>query len=378
MEGEFFYAPNAKTGAGHTITVGLSQSEPLVMSIAAISGDNIYSPIDAYGAITGDNGTVAQYIYSTPLTTTQPNDLLLGIVKGFGNNTYTALGGFTKQTASTGNNFSAETGSASTPGTYNSDFTASVSDFWQTVIAAIAPQPNQAVLSWIPSTGGIVANYYIERCGGVSCSTFTQIGSVGSSTTTYTDATISPGTAYNYRVRAESSSATYSPYSSVQLLSPIMPQIVSSFTAAPLRTLSWSPSTETGGSVSLYSIERCTGTGCSNFAQLSTTTSTSYLDSSAAPGTTYSYRVRAQDANGIYGPYSVASTVTIPAYLDNAADGGNNSGGTSSLTYAYTVGANANRLLIVNLVGDLTADDISSVTLCWRTLDPHCQDSATK
>ena len=57
MEGEFFYAPNATTGAGHTITVGLSQSEPLVMSIAALSGDNIYSPIDAYSFITGDNGT---------------------------------------------------------------------------------------------------------------------------------------------------------------------------------------------------------------------------------------------------------------------------------------------------------------------------------
>ena len=104
------------------------------------------------------------------------------------------------------------------------------------------------------------------------------------------------------------------------------------------------------------------------FCPTATTTSTSYLDSSAAPGTTYSYRVRAQDANGIYGPYSVASTVTIPAYLDNAADGGNNSGGTRSLTYSYTVGANANRLLIVNLVGDLTADDISSVTYAGAPL----------
>ncbi len=60
MEGEFFYVPNATTGTGHTITVGLSQTEPLVMSIAALSGDNIYSPIDAYSSITGDNGTIAQ------------------------------------------------------------------------------------------------------------------------------------------------------------------------------------------------------------------------------------------------------------------------------------------------------------------------------
>ena len=91
MEGEFFYVPNATTGAGHTITVQLSQTqEPLVLSIAALSGDNIYSPIDTYASITGDNGTLAKYIASSPLTTSQPNDLLLGIVKGFGNNTYTA------------------------------------------------------------------------------------------------------------------------------------------------------------------------------------------------------------------------------------------------------------------------------------------------
>ena len=213
MEGEFFYAPNATTGTGHTITVGLSQSEPLVMSIAALSGDNIYSPIDAYSSITGDNGTIAEYIASSPLTTSQPNDLLLGIVKGFGNNTYTAGTGYTTQSASTGMNFSAETGTASSAGNYTSSFTASASDFWQTVIAAIAPKPNETVLSWTASTGGIIANYYIERCAGLGCSNFSQIASVSSSTLTYTDTTISSGTVYNYRVRAENSSGTYSPYS---------------------------------------------------------------------------------------------------------------------------------------------------------------------
>ncbi len=46
------------------------------MSIAALSGDNIYSPIDAYSFITGDNGTRSKYIASSPLTTFQPNDLI--------------------------------------------------------------------------------------------------------------------------------------------------------------------------------------------------------------------------------------------------------------------------------------------------------------
>ena len=223
MEGEFFYAPNATTGAGHTITVGLSQTEPLIMSIAALSGDNTYSPIDAYSSITGDNGTLAAYIGSNLLTTSQPNDLLLGIVKGFGANTYTAGAGYTTQPASTGPNFSAETGTASTPGNYTSTFTASAQDFWQTVIAAIAPKPNEGVLSWIASSGGIVSTYFIERCAGLGCSNFGQIGSVPSPTLIYTDSTISPGTVYNYRVRAESSSGTFSPYSTVQAVSPVTP-----------------------------------------------------------------------------------------------------------------------------------------------------------
>ncbi|WP_353063325.1 IPT/TIG domain-containing protein [Tunturibacter psychrotolerans] len=362
MEGEFFYAPNAKTGTGHTVTVGLSQPEPLVMSIAALLGDNIYSPIDAYSFITGDNGTIAKYISSSPLITSQPNDLLLGIVKGFGNNTYTAGTAYTGQAASTGLNFSAETGVALTVGNYSSSFIASAGDFWQTVIAAIAPKPNEAVFSWTPSTGGIIASYLVERCTGLNCSNFSQIGSVSAPALTYTDTTISSGTVYSYRVRAQSSTNTFSAYSIVQPLSPVIPYIVSGFAANSLRALSWNASGENGGSISQYSIERCAGAGCSNFSQIAATSSTSYIDVSAAGGTTYTYRARAQDVNAVYGPYSVAATVTIPAYFDNAADGGNNGGSTTSLTYAYTVGANSNRLLLVNLVGDSSADDISSVT----------------
>ena len=378
MEGEFFYAPNAQTGTGHIITVGLSQSaplritghtitaalsqsEPLVMSITAIAGDNIYSPVDAYSPITGDNGTIARYITSNPLTTFQPNDLLLGIVKGFGNNTYAAGTGYTTQSASTGLNFSAETGLATNPGNYNSNFTASVEDFWQSVIGAIAPKPNESVLSWSSSTGGIIASYLVERCTGLGCSNFTQIGNVPGSTLTYTDPTISSGTVYNYRVRAEDSTGIFSPYSTIQVLSPITPYVVTSLTATPTRILSWNPSAESGGSISQYSIERCTGPGCSSFTQIATTSSTSYTDNLAAAGTTYSYRIRAQDANSLYGPYSVVATVSIPAYLDNAKDGGNNGGTTTSLTYSYTVGTSSNRLLLVSLVGDSSADDISSV-----------------
>ena len=82
MEGEFFYVPNATTGTGHTITVTLSQPEPLVMSISALLGDNVYSPVDAYASIVGDNGTVAKYINSGFLTNVSGERLAAGNCEG--------------------------------------------------------------------------------------------------------------------------------------------------------------------------------------------------------------------------------------------------------------------------------------------------------
>jgi len=67
-------------------------------------------------------------------------------------------------------------------------------------------------------------------------------------------------------------------------------------------------------------------------------------------------------ASSIMASFLLASNGTAGIAYDNAVDGGNNGGSTASLTYSYTVGSNSNRLLIVNLVGDMAADDISSVT----------------
>jgi hypothetical protein len=58
--------------------------------------------------------------------------------------------------------------------------------------------------------------------------------------------------------------------------------------------LSWGASTDNVG-VTGYQIERCSGTGCTNFAQIATVTGTTYKDTSTVASTTYSYRVRAKD-----------------------------------------------------------------------------------
>jgi hypothetical protein len=59
-----------------------------------------------------------------------------------------------------------------------------------------------------------------------------------------------------------------------------------------------------------YRVERCQGSGCSNFTQIATPSSTSYSDTGLTSATSYSYRVRATDAAGNLSGYSNTSSVT--------------------------------------------------------------------
>src|SRR5262249_262005 len=93
--------------------------------------------------------------------------------------------------------------------------------------------------------------------------------------------------------------------------------------------LSWGASTDNVG-VNGYQVERCQGTGCTNFSQIASTsaTTTTNKDTPLPANTTYSYRVRATDAAGNTSPYTNTSTATTP-------------NGPSSLQIQYT-GTDAN------------------------------------
>jgi PKD repeat protein len=74
-------------------------------------------------------------------------------------------------------------------------------------------------------------------------------------------------------------------------------------------TLTWTAASDNVG-VTGYRVERCQGSGCSNFVQIATVTGLSYVNSGLAATTSYSYRVRATDASGNAGPYSNVATAT--------------------------------------------------------------------
>lgn len=92
-------------------------------------------------------------------------------------------------------------------------------------------------------------------------------------------------------------------------IAPSVPTGLSAIAVSPTQiNLSWSASTDTGGSgVAGYRIYR-------DGSQLGTSATTSYSDPSLTNGTTYSYRVAAYDAAGnISAPSSVASATTPDA-----------------------------------------------------------------
>jgi chitodextrinase len=75
--------------------------------------------------------------------------------------------------------------------------------------------------------------------------------------------------------------------------------------------LTWTASTDNVG-VTGYLAERCQGNGCSSFAQIGTSATTTYTDTGVSGGTAYRYRVRARDAAGNLSSYSNITKVRTP------------------------------------------------------------------
>src|ERR1700730_17840924 len=63
------------------------------------------------------------------------------------------------------------------------------------------------------------------------------------------------------------------------LLGPTAPTNLTATASGPVQVnLSWTAATETGGTITNYLIERCTGATCSNFVQVGTSATTAYSD----------------------------------------------------------------------------------------------------
>jgi chitodextrinase len=334
-----YYSVNIKAAAAgaNSVKVVFSQGAQYAdVRALEYAGIDINNPIDVTASGSGITGTAD----SGPVTTTNVYDLLFA-ANMTSAVTNSAGSGWTNRIITDPDADLVEDRIVNSTGTYRATASVIAGSPWLMQLVAFrgaptdtqpptAPGPLAATavssaridLSWSAATDNVgVTGYLVERCQGASCSSFTQISSLAGTVTTYSDTGLTPSTSYSYRVRAKDAVGNLGPYSTIASTSTLPdttpPTAPATLTASAFSSsrinLSWSAATDNVG-VAGYRIERCTGAGCSSFAEIAAPTGTgvTYGDSSVAAGTSYSYRVRAYDVAGNLGPYSPVATTSTP------------------------------------------------------------------
>lgn len=194
-----------------------------------------------------------------------------------------------------------------------------------TVLSYFALTPTSAYLGWSDNSSN-ETGFTVERCTGMApfCDATPGAWAVrtttGANMSTFNDTTLAPATTYSWRVSAFNSAGRSAYTNTLSLTTPgdpAAPAAPTGLTAQARRVknraevrLAWvdNATSETG-----YVVERCSGTGCTNFAgvaNLSANTK-SYTDAALPRGVTFRYRVMATATAGNSG-YSNIATVTTP------------------------------------------------------------------
>ncbi len=179
--------------------------------------------------------------------------------------------------------------------------------------------PSSIEISWQASTDNVgVTGYEVHR------STNGLLGPVIATTTdtNFADTTATAGTTYTYAIKAVDAAGNTSWRSNyvsieagvtIDTERPSAPRGLSSSLGAGSVDLTWLASTDDVG-VTGYEIYRSTNGSLGSV--IATTTNTTYSDTSAAAGTTYTYAIKAVDAAGNTSWRSNQSTITNNAGAD--------------------------------------------------------------
>lgn len=165
-------------------------------------------------------------------------------------------------------------------------------------------------LTWDHS-GLLVSEFEIESApaGG----TFAPLATVAGSARSYTHSGLVQDTTVQYRVRAcgaGCSTVWAGPVSATTLNPPGAPSNLAATGVSDTQIdLTWDPPTS-GGAVVNYEIEGSTGGG--QFTGIGTATGTSFSHTGLTSGATWTYRLRAFNADG-FSPYSATATATTQA-----------------------------------------------------------------
>jgi subtilase family serine protease len=214
-----------------------------------------------------------------------------------------------------------------------------------TSLTAKTASSSSIALSWTGSTGA--TSYLIERSPNGTTG-WAQIGTTGSSATSYTDTGMTSSTTYYYYVMA-SNSAGNSPASNTASATTAAapPAAPTNLTASTVSSnsiaLSWTGST----GASSYLIERSPN-GTTGWAQIGTTGSSakSYTDTGLAASTTYYYYVVASNSAGNSPASNTASATTAAAPPAAPTGLTAKAASSSSIALSWTSSAGATGYLI--------------------------------
>jgi hypothetical protein len=183
-------------------------------------------------------------------------------------------------------------------------------------LTATTISSTQINLSWTDNATN-EDGFRIERCTGAGCTTFVEIATVGVNATTYQNTTgLSASTTYSYQVRAYNGGGN-SGYSNTAsaTTAPTLPSAPSGLGATVISStqinLSW---TDNATNEDGFRIERCSGSGCTTFAEIATVSAnvTSYQSTGLTAATTYRYQVRAYNVTGNSNYSNIVSATTLP------------------------------------------------------------------
>ena len=176
-------------------------------------------------------------------------------------------------------------------------------------LAATVASATEITLNWQDNSTG-EQGFVIQRATNGS---FSELATVSADVATYTDETAQPGLDYTYRVLAQATSSVSAASNAVTAGSLTDPtNLTAVATGGASVQLRWSYS---GNNAGRFVIERqdSEGGAFALVANVTAASSPSYQDKTVAEGTSYSYRVKAEDLprSSAYSPTASATTLLL-------------------------------------------------------------------